>query len=169
MTAHVAFASPQAAVMVAVPAFTAVTAPSLTVAIVLSEEVQTMVLSVVSSGFTMAVSLAVSPSYSFSAVLSSVTPVARMGGKTVTTHSAFALPQAAVMVALPSFTAVTTPSFTVATASLEDVHTSVSVVFSGATVAARVAFSVGRRLSAVSFSVTPVAGTALRVSSIYSS
>ena len=169
MTAHVAFASPQAAVMVAVPAFTAVTVPSLTVAIVLSEEVQTMVLSVVSSGFTMAVSLAVSPSYRFSAVLSSVTPVARMGARTVTTHSAFALPQAAVMVALPSFTAVTTPFFTVATASLEDVHTSVSVVFSGATVAVRVAFSVGRRLSAVSFSVTPVAGTASRVSSIYSS
>ena len=169
MTAHVAFASPQAAVMVAVPAFTAVTAPSLTVAIVLSEEVQTMVLSVVSSGFTMAVSLAASPSYSFSAALSSVTPVARMGGKTVTTHSAFALPQAAVMMAVPSLLAVTTPSFTVATASLEDVHTSVSVVFSGATVAARVAFSVGRRLSAVSFSVTPVAGTALRVSSMYSS
>ena len=140
MTAHVAFASPQAAVMVAVPAFTAVTVPSLTVAIVLSEEVQTMVLSVVFSGSTVAVSLAASPSYSFSAVLSSVTPVAGMGGKTVTTHSAFALPQAAVMVALPSFTAVTTPSFTVATASLEDVHTSVSVVFSGATVAARVAF-----------------------------
>ena len=160
MTAHVAFASPQAAVMVAVPAFTAVTVPSLTVAIVLSEEVQTMVLSVVFSGSTVAVSLAASPSYSFSAVLSSVTPVAGMGGKTVTTHSAFALPQAAVMVALPSFTAVTTPSFTVATASLEDVHTSVSVVFSGATVAARVAFSVGCRLSAVSFSVTPVAGTA---------
>ena len=169
MTAHVAFASPQAAVMVAVPAFTAVTAPSLTVAIVLSEEVQTMVLSVVFSGSTVAVSLAASPSYSFSAALSSVTPVARMGGKTVTTHSAFALPQAAVMVALPSFTAVTTPFFTVATASLEDVHTSVSVVFSGATVAARVAFSVGRRLSAVSFSVTPVAGTASRVSSMYSS
>ena len=169
MTAHVAFASPQAAVMVAVPAFTAVTVPSLTVAIVLSEEVQTMVLSVVFSGSTVAVSLAASPSYSFSAVLSSVTPVAGMGGKTVTTHSAFALPQAAVMVALPSFTAVTTPSFTVATASLEDVHTSVSVVFSGATVAARVAFSVGCRLSAVSFSVTPVAGTASRVSSMYSS
>ena len=169
MTAHVAFASPQAAVMVAVPAFTAVTAPSLTVAIVLSEEVQTMVLSVVSSGFTMAVSLAASPSYSFSAALSSVTPVAGMGGKTVTTHSAFALPQAAVMVAVPSLLAVTTPSFTVATASLEDVHTSVSVVFSGATAAVRVAFSVGCRLSAVSLSVTPVAGTASRVSSIYSS
>ena len=50
MTVHVSAAAPQAAVMMAVPAFTAVTVPSLTVAIVLSEEVQTIVLSVVFSG-----------------------------------------------------------------------------------------------------------------------
>ena len=76
MTAHVAFVSPQAAVMVAVPAFTAVTAPSLTVAIVLSEEVQTMALSVAFSGSTVAVRVADSPSVRLSVVLSSVTPVA---------------------------------------------------------------------------------------------
>ena len=79
---------------------------------------------------------------------------------TVTVHSAFALPQAAVMVAVPAFTAVTTPFSTVATALSEEVQTmALSVAFSGSTVAVRVADSPSVRLSSVLSSVTPVAGT----------
>ena len=163
---HSAFTWPQAAVMVAVPAFRPVTVPLFTVATSLSEEVQTMVLSVVSSGITVAVSLAASPSYRVSTVLSSVTSLAGTGGSTVTAHSAFTLPQVAVMVAVPSLLAVTTPSLTVATASLEEVHTTASVVSAGVAVAVRAAFSVGCRVSSVLSSSTPVAGTVFTVLSM---
>ena len=127
--------------MSALPAAAAVTVPSLTEATVSSEEDHVTVWSAAFSGTTEAVSTAVSPANRESAVLSSVTPVTDTGFSTVRAQEAFTLPQAAVMVAAPSFRAVILPSVTVATVSSEEVHTTVSVVFSGCTEAVSTAVS----------------------------
>ena len=111
---HVAVLLPALAVMVAVPTFFAVTTPFETVAIVSSEELQVTVLSVASSGFTVAVRVTVSPALSDAVVLSRVTEVTSVG-TTVISHVAVLSPALAVMVAVPTFFAVTTPFETVAT------------------------------------------------------
>ena len=111
---HVAVLLPALAVMVAVPTFFAVTTPFKTVAIVWSEELHVTVLSVASDGFTVAVSVTVSPALSDAVVLFSITEVTSVA-TTVIWHVAVLLPALAVMVTVPTFFAVTTPFETVAT------------------------------------------------------
>ena len=153
VTLQVADLSPQVAVMVASPIETAVTLPSLsTVAIDASEVDQVTVLSVTSSGRTVALSFSVSPIVRLNSVLSKVMLSASIG-LTVTLQVADLSPHFAVMVASPTATAVTLPSAsTVAIAASEvDQVTVLSVTSSGRTVA-------------VSFSLAPM----VRVSSVLS-
>ena len=112
------------AVIVAVPAATAVTTPSATVATVGSELSHVTVLSVAFSGVTVAVSVFVSPpTVSSREVLSSATPVTSTVScvsvivcacATVTVQLSLASPAVAVITASPTATAVTVPSVTVA-------------------------------------------------------
>ena len=129
VTAHSAVLSPAETVIVAVPASTAVTTPFFTVAtrgLLLVQEISS---SGAFAGESFAWSVSVSPGricavfwLSWMAVISMASSV------TVTVHSAVSLPALAVIFALPSSTAVTRPSFTVATALLELLHsTSASV------------------------------------------
>ena len=159
VTLHSAFTLPQLAVIVALPIATAVTLPfSSTVAMLLSDEVHTIVLSVALSGETVAVSCSLAPIRSSISVLLKVTAVASMGS-TVTLHSAFTLPQLAVIVALPIATAVTLPfSSTVAMLLSDEVHTTVlSVALSGETVAVSCSFAPIRSSISVLLKVTAVA------------
>ena len=108
------------AVMVAVPALTPVTTPEeLIVATVVSLLSQFTPLSLASPGETVAFSVSVSPAYSVALLLSSATPVAYCF-TVIWQVALLPLPSAAVdvMVAVPAFSAVTTPSATVATDSL---------------------------------------------------
>ena len=73
------------------PTFFAITTPLETVAIVSSEELQMTVLSVASSGFTVAVRVTDSPALSDTVVLSKVTEVTSVAS-TVTWHVAVLLP-----------------------------------------------------------------------------
>ena len=123
--------------MLAMPTETAVTVPSAdTAAIASLSDVHVTVLSVVFSGRTVAVSLSVCPTSSVMSCALSVMPEADTG-LTVTLHVAVASPHVAVMLAMPTETAVTVPSAdTAAIASLSDIHVTVlSVVFCGRTVA----------------------------------
>ena len=115
---------------VASPTATAVTTPLATVATDSFELVQTTAALSASSGATVAVSVAVSPAVMVSSVLSSSTPVT--GVMTVTAQEAVNSPSSvlAVIIAIPEATAVTMPSATVATASLELVQ--VTFLFSAA-------------------------------------
>ena len=152
--------SPAFDVMVAVPAFTAVTLPSFTVATAVSDELHVTVLSVASSGFTVAVSVASSPSVNSSVVLSSVTEVTAMKGfSTVTEQVADLLPALAVMVALPAWTALRRPPVTVTTPSLEEFQVTVlSVALPGLTVAVSVCVSPSLSVREVAFRVTESTG-----------
>ena len=108
--------SPALAVIVAVPSATAVNVPFSTVAIDASLEVQVTVLPVASSGFTLAVSVTVSPGSSSTSAISRTTEVtATTFLLTVTEQVADLPPAVAVIVAVPSATAVTVPLLTVAT------------------------------------------------------
>ena len=111
---HVAVLLPALAVIVAVPTFFAVTTPFETVAIVWSDVLQVTVLSVASDGFTVAVRVTVSPALRDAEVLFNVTEVTSVA-TTVIWHVAVLLPALAVIVAVPTFFAVTTPFETVAT------------------------------------------------------
>ena len=122
-----------------------------------------MLLSVAFAGLTLAVSSAVSSGNSVMVFLLSSTPSTGVGASTVTAHSALALPQTAVMVAVPVFNAVTAPSFTVAILASEVVHSRESVVFSGKTDAVSFAVSFGFSVKTFLSSITSVAATALRV------
>ena len=156
VTEQVADFSPALAVIVALPSFTAVTLPfASTVAMLLSELDHVTVLSVASSGFTVAVSVSESPSVNANSVLFSVTEVTTTTSLlTVTEQVADLSPAWAVIVTLPSFTAVTLPfASTVATvASDEDQVTVLSVASSGFTVAVRVSESPSVNVSSVLFS-----------------
>ena len=110
---QVAVLSPAFAVIVAVPIFLAVTTPLETVATVASEVVQVTVLSVASSGPTVAERVTVSPTPRDALLLSSVIEETSVGA-TVTVQLAVLSPALAVMVAVPILSAVTHPSFTVA-------------------------------------------------------
>ena len=156
VTAQVADFSPALAVIVAVPAFTAVTLPfESTVATDVFDELQLTVLSVALSGFTVAVSVVLSPSVSESSVLSSDTlstaTVDEDASLTVTAQVADCSPALAVIVALPAFTAVTFPfESTVATDVFDELQLTVlSVALSGFTVAFRLADSPSVKLKLV--------------------
>ena len=137
VTAQVAALSPALAVMVAEPTFLAVTTPLLTVATEASEVVQVTVLSVALSGVTIALRVALSPTFKERLSASRVTSSISIG-VTFTTHMADLSPQAALMLAWPTLRVVTTPSLTLATDSSEEDHTIILfVVFSGRTVAKR--------------------------------
>ncbi len=156
---------PAAAVIVALPSDTAVTKPSLTVAIVSSEEVHVTVLSSVAvSGLTVAVSSTVSPSTTVASVLSRDTEViAIVFSFTVTVQVAVFSPAAAVMVAVPAALAVTVPFSTEAMSGLSEVHTILSVLSAGLTVAFSTSVSPTLSSSAVLSSSTLSAGTSLSV------
>ena len=128
-------------VMVASPAATAVTMPfSSTVATLSLPLDHVTFLFVASAGVKLGVSWSVSPLLSVAEVSFRLTPV--MGTLTVTAQVADFPPAAAVMVAVPPPTAVTTPFSTVATLSSLLVHVTVlNVASSGATVAVSVTVS----------------------------
>ena len=127
--------------MVALPTFLAVTTPFETVAIVWSEELQVTVLSVASSGLTVAVRVIVSPARSEAVVLFNVTEVTSVA-TTVIWQVAVLLPALAVIVASPTFLAITTPFETVAIVWSDELQVTVlSVASSGLTVAVRVTLS----------------------------
>ena len=136
--AQVASLSPALALMVAEPSLMAVTTPSETVATEASEVLQVTVLSVASSGFTVAVRVTVSPTFNDTPVLSkliedtSTTPLL-----TVTTQDPNFPPAVAVMVDVPSAIETTFPVWsTEATDCLDDAHIiSRSVAFEGEIVA----------------------------------
>ena len=137
-TAQEADFSPEVAVMMADPGATATTFPSATVATAALEVLQVTVLSVASSGFTVAERVASSPSTSFRAVLSRVTEVTGINFlATVTVQVSAFSPALAMMEARPSLTAVTLPaSSTVAISALSVLQiTAGSVASSGRTVA----------------------------------
>ena len=145
MTVQVAVLSPAFAVTIAVPWATAVTLPfASTVATDELLEDQVTVLFVALSGFTVAVSVRVSPVFRIVEVMSNVTDSTAMTFfLTVTEQVAVLSPALAVMVAVPSATAVTLPfASTVATEVLSELHVTVLfVALSGFTVAVRVAVS----------------------------
>ena len=121
MTAQVAVLSPAFAVMVADPTFLAVTTPLLTVATVASEVLQVTVLSVASSGLTVAVRVTVSPAFRDALVLFNVMLVTGTYlALTFTRHVAILPPSSdfTLIVAVPGDTAITIPSDTDATSSL---------------------------------------------------
>ena len=133
--------SPALAVIVAVPIFLAVTTPLETVTTVASDVVQVTVLSVASSGPTVAVRVTVSPTSSDAVLLSSVIEETSVG-TTVIEQVAVLSPALAVIVAVPNFFAVTTPLETVITVVSDDAQLTVlSVASSGPTVAMRVTVS----------------------------
>ena len=146
--------------IVTCPGLRAVTRPFATVAIVSSEDDHTTVLSVASSGVTVAMSVSVSPSVISAVVLSRVIPVAGITfALMVISQVADTSPAFAVIVTLPALSAVTTPSLTVATVSSDDVQTTVlSVAFSGVTVAVSVSVSPSVSSAVVLSRVIPVAG-----------
>ena len=151
-------------VIVAVPAFFAVTTPEVeTAATVVLFDDQLTVLSEAFVGLTVAVSAWVSPSVKVSKVLSSITLVTcTIGAFTVTVQVAV-LPASVVVtviVAVPAFFAVTTPSEdTVATVMLfDDQVTDLLEAFDGFTVAVSAWVSPSVRVRDVLSSVTPVTG-----------
>ena len=163
VTVQVAVLSPALAVIVAVPSATAVTLPfASTVATDVLLELQVTVLFVALSGFTVAASVTDSPSVSSSEDLSSVTDSTAMTFfLTVTEQVAVLSPALAVMVAVPSATAVTLPfASTVATAVLSELQVTVLfVALSGFTVAASVADSPSVRVSEVLSKLTDETAT----------
>ena len=150
--------SPALTVIVTVPAATAVTVPSLTVAIFLSLVVHVKVLSVESSGLTVAVSFRVSPVSISASVLSRAIDVAGTTFLLTVTEQVADLPPAvAVIVAVPSPTAVTVPLLTVATDWLDvDQLTDLLVALDGWTVAVRFDVPPTSRATVVGLSETPV-------------
>ena len=142
---------------------TAVTLPLLsTVAMEVLDVLQVTVLSVALSGLIVAVRVSESPSVRVRVVLLRVTEVtATSFFLTVTVQEADFSPALAVMVAVPSLTAVTLPLLsTVAILVSELVQVTVpSVVLLGFTVAVSVSEPPSVRVRVVLFNVTEVAGT----------
>ena len=130
--------SPALAVMVALPILTALTIPFSTVATDGFDEFQVTVLSVASDGLTVAAKVTDCPTFNDAVVLSRVMLVTGVAS-TVTAQVAVLSPALAVMVALPTIRALTTPPSTVATEGFDDDHVIVlSVASDGATVAVSV-------------------------------
>ena len=154
--------SEAAAVMVAVPAPTAVTTPLFTVATFSLLLLHVTALLVASSGFTVAVKVELPPTSRVRLVLSSVTEVTETvgGSVTVTVQISLKSPSVVVtvMVVVPRPTAVTLPfSFTVATPVSSLFHsTDLSVSLSGVMVGVKVASTPTFRFRLVLSSDTPV-------------
>ena len=169
VTVHVAvFPLEEDAVMVAVPALTAVTSPyAETAATDSSDDVHVTVISVAFSGRILAVKVAVSPSIKLREVSLIEIPVtSTMLAATVTLQVAvIPFEEVAMIFAEPAFTAVTSPfADTVATDVSEDVHVTVfSVASEGLTVAVSVAVSPSVRLSVVLLRVTLSTGVGMTV------
>ena len=161
VTSHETFSVPAEAVIVAVPSLTALTNPFVTVATAVLLLFHFSVLSVASAGLTVAVSWTVSFCFNLTVVLFNETDVTGMTFfSTVTAQVALLPPQLAVIVAVPSLTAVTFPPLTVATAVLElDQVTVCSVASDGLTVAVRVEDSPSISVKDVLLIVTDVTGT----------
>ena len=139
VTLHSAMQEPDFAVIVASPDFFAVTLPSATVATDTSDEPQVTDLSVALSGLTVAVIVSVSPTCIDREVLSRVIDVTVTTlAETLTVQVEDLPPALAVIVAVPSLTAVTVPEFTLATEALDEAHITPSYSASfGRTVATR--------------------------------
>ena len=121
------------------------------------------VLSVASDGFTVAVKVTVSPALSDAVVLFKVTDVTSVA-TTVIVHVAVLLPALAVMVAVPTFFAVTTPLDTVAIVWSDVVQVTVlSVASDGFTVAVKVTVSPALSDAVVLLRVTEVTSVATTV------
>ena len=147
---------PICAVIVALPTATAVTLPLETVATLVFDEDQVMVLFVAFSGVIVAVKLTDSPAERVTDVWLSVMEDTSIG-LTVTEHSALTLPICAVIVALPTATAVTLPLETVATLVFDEDQVMVLfVAFSGVIVAVRLTDSPAERVTDVWLSVMAV-------------
>ena len=133
------------AVIVAVPAFSAVILPFSTVATAVLSDFHVTLLLVAFAGNTVTVREADSPTFRSSVDLFRDTPVTVItDGDTVTVQDAVLFPSSVVtvMVAVPAFSAVTLPLLTVATEVLSDFHVIfLLVAFAGDTVAVRVAES----------------------------
>ena len=138
VTLQVAECSPALAIMVASPPPTAFTLPSATVTTSALEVLQVTVLLVASSGFTVAARVVSCPLIRFRVLLSRETEVTSITFlETATVQVAVLSPALAVMVAVPSFTAVTLPVLsTVAISALSVLQATVlSVASLGDTVA----------------------------------
>ena len=162
VTSQVAVFSPALAVMVAVPTDTALTLPvASTVAMAALEELQVTVLSVASAGVTVATRVRVSPSTKAALVRFRLIPSTGITFfSTVTSQVAVFSPALAVMVAVPTATAVTLPvASTVATAALAELQVTVlSVASAGVTVATRVRVSPSTSEAVVLSKVTAETG-----------
>lgn len=167
VTEQVAVFEPSAVVtvMVAVPAFTAVTFPEvLTVATAVFDDFQLTALFVAVDGEIVAVRVSDAPSVRVSADLFRLTLVTdTVGALTVTEQLAVFEPSAVVtvMVAVPALTAVTFPEvLTVATDVFEDFQlTFLFVAVNGETVAVRVSDAPSVRVNVDLFRLTPVTET----------
>ena len=145
-------------VMVAVPALMPLTVPLFTVATLASLVDQLMFLLVALLGDTVAVRVVFAPVSRLALVLFKDTPVTEIG-LTWTSQVAVKPPSSVVtvMVVSPGFNAVTTPSLTVATASLlEDQVTFLFVASFGETVATKVIEPLSRIVAEVLSNETPV-------------
>ena len=163
VSVKISYFPPQEAKMSTVPALRVVTSPVwLTVAMDSLPEDQVTVLSVASAGRTLAVSLITSPTsiFGISGVMMLTSVTGTTLEATVTSQVAVLLPSTvvAVMVAEPSFRAVTSPSsFTVAiVSSEEDQLTILLVAVAGRTVAVRLPFPPSFRERVAGATVTPV-------------
>ena len=154
-------------VMVAEPTILAVTSPLWsTSAMPEALLLHVTVLSVASSGATVAVSVSVAPCSNVVDVLLSVTLVTGMALTVTAQVAVFELSEfdVTVMVAEPTALAVTVPASTVAMSVSLLLHVRVlSVALSGATVTVRVPVALGNRLNVVSLRVTAVTATVLTV------
>ncbi len=139
VTTHSAEQVPDLAVIVALPDLRAVILPFDTEATAPSEDVQTTVLSVASSGLIVAVRVSVSPTCIDKLVLSNETDVTAMiFAETLTVQVADLPPALAVIVAVPSLRAVTVPEFTLPTEAFDEAQITPSYSASfGRTVATR--------------------------------
>ena len=148
---HVAVQLPAEAVIVTEPALVATTMPFFTLAMFGSLLAQETRSSGAFAGCMAAVSVSESPICSSALSLSSLRLLTSMASfVTVTVQSAERLPALTVILALPSVTPVTTPSFTVATAALLLDQVSVSSVSSWPLASSTVALSVRVSCGAIS-------------------
>ena len=145
------------AVIVALPTATAVTLPLETVATLVFDDDQVIVLFVAFSGAIVAVKVNDSPVVIVIEVLLRVIDVTSIG-LTITEHSACTFPIFALIVALPAETAVILPLETVATLVFDEDHVIVLfVAFSGVMVAVKLTDSPDERVTDVWLSVMEVA------------
>ena len=161
VTSQLAVRAPSVVVtiMTATPASTPVTVPSWsTVATSGAELLQLTLLSVASSGSTVAVREKDSSTLMLAVVTSSLTPLTGMPLAVTVTAQVPCLPSAfAVMVAVPGLTAFTVPSVTVATWVSELVQVTLGfVAFEGRTAALRSWLSPSTRESVAGVTVTDV-------------